>query len=347
MRFAVLATLALVTSCAGKAAEQRPLDAPLRPVAADSEPASISPPTPGVAAAVGVGVGPARGDGKGKRKMTRDEARGYMVTLINKDRASVGLAPVELDLGPPTVAGQAHAEDMASHGYLGHWGTDGSVPEQRLTEAGGADMVLENALCFVDEHPRTLDTRENQPLIDAEEVERAESMFWNEVPPNDGHRKNIMKPGHRKVGIGVAQPIATPTEIPVPCFTQEFTDPYGTYAALPRKAKVGQTVRVEGTLAKPATVGGVGVARVVTPRPITVADLNKRRSYPVPGPYQMYWPAGFKTPIPVTVTGQAFAIDVPLSDKGEPGLYEVSVWGKLPGSPEFMMLGLRTILVEK
>jgi len=61
----------------------------------------------------------------------------------------------------------------------------------------------------------------------------------------------------------------------------------------------------------------------------------------------MYWPAGFKTPIPVAVHGEKFSIDVPLSDHGEPGLYEVSVWGKLPGSPDFVMLGLRTILVEK
>ena len=73
---------------------------------------------------------------------------------------------MELDEGAPTRAGQAHAEDMATHGFLGHWGTDGSTPEQRHTEAGGADMVLENASCFVDEHARTLD---KHPTIRAEE----------------------------------------------------------------------------------------------------------------------------------------------------------------------------------
>ena len=334
MRSVFLFGVVLFACSAGKPAD-RPVDAPARPVAGSDAP-TVAPPTP-----TGASASDVRG---AKRKLTPDEARRYMVELVNRDRASVGLPPVELDVGPPTVAGQAHAEDMASHGYLGHWGTDGSVPEQRLTEAGGVDMVLENALCFIDERPRTLDTK---PLIDAGEVERAESMFWNEVPPNDGHRKNIMKPGHKKVGIGVAQPIATATELPVPCFSQEFTDPYGTYAPVPRKAKVGDTLHVEGTISAPATVGGVGLARVVLPRPLGVAELNKRRSYPVPGPYQMYWPAGFKTPIPVTVRGGKFSIDVPLSDKGEPGLYEVSVWGKLPGSSDFAMLGLRTIVVEK
>ncbi len=335
MRLVFPVLLALVVACGPAKPADRPLDAPPRPQVAGTEPPTIRAP---------VTQNP-RDPRPPKAKLTPDEARRYMVELINRDRATQGLAPVELDLGPPTLAGQAHAEDMASHGYLGHWGTDGSVPEQRLTEAGGVDMVLENALCFVDERPRTLDPH---PLIDAIEVERSESMFWNEVPPNDGHRKNILKPGHRKVGIGVALPVRTPTELPVPCFSQEFTDPYGSYAPLPRKAKVGQTLRVEGTLGAPATMGGVGLARVATPKPISVGELNKRRSYPVPGPYQMYWPAGFKTPIPVTVReGGQFSIEVPLSDRGEPGLYEVSVWGKLPGSPDFVMLGLRTILVEK
>ena len=335
MRFVFPAALLLAASCSSSRPAARPIDplpSPGSEVAGSDAPTATAVPD-GKSGAVRTG-----------RKFTPDAARAYMVELINKDRASVHLAPIELDPGPPTIAAQAHAEDMAKNGYLGHWGTDGSVPEHRLTQAGGVDMVLENALCFVDERARTLDP---QATIDAGEVERAESMFWNEVPPNDGHRKNIMKPGHRKVGIGVAQPIATATELPVPCFAQEFTDPYGTYAQVPRAAKVGQTLHVEGTIASPATMGGVGLARVETPKPIAVSELNKRRSYPVPAPYQMYWPAGFKTPIPVAVKGGHFAIDVPLSDHGQPGLYELSVWGKLPGSPDFVMLGLRTIVVDR
>src|SRR4051794_26512619 len=91
------------------------------------------------------------------KRLTIREARRYMLALINRDRASLGFLPVELDEGPPTLAGQAHAEDMAKFGYLGHWGTVGSVPEQRHTEVGGVDMVLENALGFTDERKRELD----------------------------------------------------------------------------------------------------------------------------------------------------------------------------------------------
>ncbi|MBX3214432.1 MAG: CAP domain-containing protein [Labilithrix sp.] len=275
--------------------------------------------------------------------LTVPEARRYMVALINRDRAAHGLAPVELDEGAPTAAGQRHAEDMVRLGYLGHWGSDGSVPEQRHTEAGGADMVLENALCFTDEAKRTVDER---PLIDPKQVERAESLFYNEVPPNDGHRRNILKPAHTRVGVGVAQFVETAKELAVPCFAQEFVDGYGTYAPLPRKAKPGAKVHVEATLTNGARPTGVGVARIPLPKPIAASELNRRRSYPVPKPFQMYWGPGFVTPIVAKITGPKIEIDVPLSDKGQPGLYEVSVWAKLAGSDEQTMVSLRTVLVE-
>jgi uncharacterized protein YkwD len=275
--------------------------------------------------------------------LTISQARKYMLKLINRDRASEGLPPVELDEGPPTRAGQVHAEDMAKHGYLGHWGTDGSVPEQRFTEAGGADMVLENSSCFTDEKTRTLDA---SPRIDPRNIEQAEDMFFHEVPPHDGHRKNILKPWHRRVGIGVAQPVSTATEIPVPCFAQEFVDPYGTYVAIPKKMRVGEVLHVQGTIAGPAAFAGIGLARVDAPKTISVSELNRRRSYPVPAPYQMYWPPGFQTPIPIKVSGSRFEVDVPVSDGGKPGLYELSVWASLPGSKDLVMVSLRTLQIR-
>jgi uncharacterized protein YkwD len=161
--------------------------------------------------------------GPKKTKLTVAEARRHMVELVNRDRATQGLAPVSLEEGPAQRAGQRHAEDMAKHGFLGHWGTDGSVPEQRYTESGGSDFVMENASCITDEKTRELDP---SPTIEIEAIEHAESMFFNETPPNDGHRKNILKRQHRKVGIGIALAKATPTEIPGLCLTQEFIDPY-------------------------------------------------------------------------------------------------------------------------
>jgi uncharacterized protein YkwD len=274
--------------------------------------------------------------------LTMREARQYMVDLVNRDRASLGLAPVVLDEGAATRAGQAHAEDMARHGYLGHWGSDGSVPEQRFTEAGGVDMVLENASCFTDEKPRVLD---GEPRIDAKNVELVEDMFFHEKPPHDGHRQNILKPWHKRVGVGLAQPVATPAEIPMPCFTQEFVDPYGTYGPVPRALRVGDVLHVRGSLHAPATFAGVGLARVELPAPLSVQELDRRRSYPVPMPYQTYWPAGYQTPIPVHVAGDQFSIDVPVSDRGRAGMYELSVWANVPGARELVMVSLRTVQV--
>jgi hypothetical protein len=276
--------------------------------------------------------------------MTIPEARRYMLTLINRDRASMGLPPVTLDEGPPTRSGQAHAEDMAENGYLGHWGTDGSFPELRYTAAGGADMVLENASCFTDEAHRTLDSSAGA-IIDPSQIEHTESMFFNEVPPMDGHRKNILKPWHTSVGIGIAQPRSTRTEIAVPCISQEFTDHYGTYAAAPREAHMGDRLHVAGKMLSPATPVGVGLARVDAPQPITPAVANGRRTYPVPPPYEMFWPAGYKTAIPVVVKGEKLEIDVPIGEGQKPGLYELSIWAKLPQSPDFQIVSLRTIRV--
>jgi uncharacterized protein YkwD len=273
-------------------------------------------------------------------KLTPAAARRYMVELINRDRASMGLAPVALDEGAASHAGQVHAEDMARGGYLGHWGSDGSVPEQRFTEAGGADMVLENASCFTDERPRTLD---RAPLIDRGSIEQAEDMFFHEQPPNDGHRRNILKPWHKRVGVGVAQPVASATEIPAPCFAQEFVDSYGTYTPVPRSVRVGQSVHVEGSVHPPATFAGVGLARAPTPKPLPVGELNRRRSYPVPTPFITYWPKGYETPVPVQLSGDRFSVDVPISDGGKGGLYELSVWARVPGTEDLVMVSLRTI----
>ncbi len=278
-----------------------------------------------------------------RRTLTVEEARRYMVQLINRDRSSMGLAPVVLDMGAATRAGQHHAQDMASHGFLGHWGTDGSVPEERFTDAGGTDMVLENASCFVDGKVRPLDPA---PRIEARLVEQTEDSFFHEQPPHDGHRQNILKPWHRKVGLGMAQPVATPTEEPAPCIAQEFVDDYGTYSPVPGHWKIGAALHVEGSVRPPAIFAGVGLARVDSPGPIDVAELNRRRSYPVPAPYEMYWPHGFKTSIEVKTNGPRFAIDVPVSDHGRRGMYELSIWATVPGSPDFVMISLRTLDVR-
>jgi hypothetical protein len=268
--------------------------------------------------------------------MNIEQARRYVLALVNRDRAENGLPPVVMD-ETASRAGQRHADDMARAGYTAHWGTDGSVPEQRYSEAGGTDFVQENAGCLADAQARELDTA---PRFEARQLERVEHAFMDEKPPHDGHRKNILKPGHTALGVGVAKP----TGVDLACLSQEFVDDYGDYGALPKSASAGATLHIEGDVKGPVTFGGVGIGRVDLAKPLTAAHLNTTYVYAVPSPEDLYFPKGFVTKKEVTVTGKHFRIDVPLGKAGKPGRYEVSIWGKFPGSGEQLdMISLRVV----
>ena len=289
---------------------------------------------------------PSGSTGQGPREATKvvrpdgpldaEQAGRYMLALVNRDRAEQDLPPVEWD-EVAALAGTRHAEDMAHRGFTGHWGSDGSVPEQRYTEGGGDQMVQENAACFFDGTERELST---QPMIDPVELETIQAAFMGEVPPNDGHRKNVLKPLHTHLGVGVAQPVGH-REI---CVAQEFVDAYGDYGELPETARPGQSVDVEGEVHPPMEFGGVGIARIPLPEPLTVEQLSQRSTYPVPPPDRLYFPKGYKTPKPVKVEDGRFSISIELGDRS--GLCEISVWAKPQGEEELMPVSIRTIVVR-
>ncbi len=269
--------------------------------------------------------------------MQLDDARAYVLALVNRDRADAGLDPVERD-EVAERAGQRHAEDMSHRGFTAHWGSDGSVPEQRYSEAGGDQMVQENAACFFDGTERELDPN---PVFLPEELEKIELAFIDEVPPNDGHKRNILKAAHTHLGVGLAKPKG----IPQLCMAQEFVDRYGDYDSLPEKARPGDTITVAGEVHEPLQFGGVGIVRLDLPKPIAATQLNQTSTYPIPQPDVVYFPKGFETPKEVEFDGHRFRIDLPL-DKGA-GLYEISVWAKFPDSGDSLLSSsIRTILVK-
>jgi len=108
--------------------------------------------------------------------------------------------------------------------------------------------------------------------------------------------------------------------------------------------KAGGTLRVAGTLSSEVKVGAVGIVRLDDPKPLPVAELNRRRNYPQPEPSEMFWPRGFKTRIELQTSGQHFSIDLPMP--GPRGLYEVSVWAQHPGEKSFGAVSLRTVRVN-
>lgn len=274
-----------------------------------------------------------------KAPMTLEQARRYLLALVNRDRAAHGLSLVVMDEAA-NRAGQRHAEDMARAGYTAHWGTDGSVPEQRYSEAGGSDFVQENAGCLADGKNRALDAL---PHFEAAQLERVQRAFMDEKPPHDGHRRNILKPMHTAFGAGIAKP----SSVPLACISQEFVDDYGDYAALPKTTRSGSMLHIEGDMKGPVTFGGVGIGRIDLPRALSAAYLDTTSTYAVPSPTDLYFPKGFVTKKPVEVQGNHFRIDVPLGTGNRAGRYEVSVWAKFPGAGQQLeMVSLRVITAD-
>jgi uncharacterized protein YkwD len=80
-------------------------------------------------------------------------------------------------------AALAHSEDMALHGYFDHNSPSGQTPWDRIHAAGYQfSMAAENLAAG---YPTP------EAVIDA---------FFNETPPDDGHRRNLLNCGLRDVG---------------------------------------------------------------------------------------------------------------------------------------------------
>lgn len=326
-----LVHLMSAAGCSGAQSTENPTPAPT-----PSESQKPSPPPPPASAAKSeITPTPAKAP---PGMLSRADAEKYVLGAVNRDRKAHGLNPVVWN-AIAAKSGQRQADDMAKHGYTAHFGTDGSYPEQRHTEAGGVAMVTENVACFADGMDRELDP---EPWFAIDELDRIERTFMDEKPPMDGHRRNILTVQHNAVGIGLAKT----KELHIVCMAQEFIDDYGQYEPIAQKASVGGQIRVAGELKAPAQIAAVGLSRVEKPGARTAADLNKTYAYAMPQPYVTYFPKGFKTPIPLSVNGNSFWIEVPLSDHKRPGLYSVSVWAKLPHTQDLLMVSLRTVHVN-
>lgn len=118
----------------------------------------------------------------------------YSLDLINRARAAAGLPGLRLD---PTisVAAQGHAADMAAHEYLGHVNKAGQQPWDRMRAAGAQfGWAAENlGRAWAGDGP-------------AEgAITQMHDVMMAELPPDDGHRVNILSPKARRVGVGVAR----------------------------------------------------------------------------------------------------------------------------------------------
>ena len=288
------------------------------------------------------------------------QARAYMVTLINRDRQSQGRAPVTLDL-VASGAAQGHTDEMVEFGYSSHWGLDGKMPVERYTEGGGADADAENEddssgtsdcsnTALTGSQAQSTTGASTLPLVADPRFSRAtiegiESDLFNEQPP-DGHRENILRPNHNHVGIAISL-AAEGRSWRLAC-TQEFVDQYGTYAPLPAEVNPGDGFDLQGKLAKGLSVQSVLVRYDDLPKPMTVDQLNQTGGYTVPQDTIANYFLGDDA-APVTTSnapdGQQFAAHIATPASWKPGLYYIDVWANKDGSKDPMLVSQRTMLI--
>jgi uncharacterized protein YkwD len=131
-------------------------------------------------------------------KVKEDErAERRMWELLNQERASRGIAPVALETGPLREVARAHSRDMFARGYFAHENPDGKSPFDRMREGGVSFRTAGENLAY------------------APDVEIAHEGLMNSPP----HKKNILDPDFRRVGIGAISAGWRGT-----MFTQNFTN---------------------------------------------------------------------------------------------------------------------------
>ena len=118
-----------------------------------------------------------------------------MLDLVNKERTDAGLQSVVLG---DNAAAQIHAEGALKGCYSSHWDSDGLKPYMRYSLAGGYQSNSENGHGL----GYCIKASDRIRAIGSVSMEVREAVDgWMESP---GHRRNILRPWHRKLNIGIA-----------------------------------------------------------------------------------------------------------------------------------------------
>ena len=209
------------------------------------------------------------------------EYKQYMLELINEERTRAGLGTVVLG---ENDAAQLHAEATLEHCFSSHWGVDGLKPYMRYSLAGGYQSNAENGsgsgYCIVGS--------DGYMALGNIEWEVREAMEgWMGSP---GHRRNILRPWHRKINIGLAWDRYNFRAY------QHFEGDYVEYSQLP--AVEGAFLSMSGSVKNGVRITedrdlGVQVYYDPPPHPLTRGQLS--RTYCYDSGIQI---AGLRPPLP-------------------------------------------------
>ncbi|MDQ3855265.1 MAG: CAP domain-containing protein, partial [Chloroflexota bacterium] len=119
-----------------------------------------------------------------------------MLRLINRDRRTNGLQPLKMD-EPLRQVARAHSREMFERSYFSHTSPSTGSPGDRLEKAGVPFLVAGENLAY-------------QPNV---------RIAHEKLMASPGHRKNLLSPRFRRVGIGIIS-----AGLYGNMYTQDFTD---------------------------------------------------------------------------------------------------------------------------
>lgn len=191
-------------------------------------------------------------------------AKLVLLELINKHRKKHHKQPVELDIHACRSANKT-AQDAALNKYMGHWDSQGKKPYHRYALDGGDAHVSENASGVESTDFFKQDIDEMISLMKENHM-----LMYNERPPLDGHRLNILDPYHNQLGLGVAYDGSSF------CYYEEFINDYLTKSST--KLQNGE-VSMLFTIPDQFNLVGISISYDKPFKPMTRKELNTKTSY--------------------------------------------------------------------
>lgn len=262
-----------------------------------------------------------------------------LVDQINADRRAHGLPPVKYSVELSRVADE-HCREMLLHDYVSHWNREGWKPYLRYTQAGLQDYTSENISSVWSSHFPMDEPGVLKQMLDGHK------RFLAEKPPNDGHRRSVLTPGHQSVGIGVAFHETGMRMIEV--FGRRDVQ----LEALEKATTLRARLDLKGQVQSPAArVFSVSIFYEPLPRSMTRQQLQQTYAYGLPEEENIERPQLTQgrytdgTRGSIFIYGKKFELPVRFW-RGQPGVYTIAVWlAEERGEP--YVGGMTSVIVEK
>ena len=178
------ALLLLQLTACGTATTNRATNPLVAPVTAHAHARAIVTPTPTPPGSIGSALARA-GSMVADRPLTFNaDYVTSVIAITNQYRAANGCGPLTAN---PILMGtaQAHSDDMALHHFFAHTSSTGLTPAQRISAAGYQWSIQAENIAAGYATPQDV-----------------MSTWFNETPPNDWHRRNILDCRLRDIGVG-------------------------------------------------------------------------------------------------------------------------------------------------